>query len=88
MPGSATAAGTLGSIALSGTAVAPISGVFSSDNQTFFAGTTGDNLIHLLTRVGATFSDTVTAPISPKLVDGSGNAVPADLLAQRPRKTT
>ena len=85
LTGSATVPGTLGSVALAGAATAPVGGVFASDNQTFFAGTSGDNLIHLITRNGSTFADT-TAPLDPRLLDPSGNAVPADLLAQRPRR--
>ena len=48
-----TGAGTLGSIPLStalGTPVAPVAGVVSADNQTFFAGTSGDNAVHLITK--------------------------------------
>ncbi len=78
--------GSLGSVKLSGSAVAPVSGVFSSDNGTFFVGTTGDNLIHLLTRTSNSFTDSTT--IAPKLPDASGNIVTPDLLVQRPRKTT
>ena len=84
----ATAAGAFGSVALAGSAAAPVAGIFSSDNLTFFVGTSGDNLIHLVTKTASGFSDTVTAPISPKLVDLSGNPTPANLLQQRPRRTT
>ena len=76
--------GTSANIKLSGTAVAPVSGVFSSDNQTFYTGTSGDNLIHLITR--ATLKDSST--VAPKLPDPNGNIVTPDLLVQRPRKTT
>lgn len=84
--GSATAPGTVGSVALTGSATAPVGGVFSSDNQTFFAGTTGDNLIHRIARDGNTFTDSAAATIDPRLLDNNGNSVPADLLAQRPRR--
>ena len=45
----ASGAGTLSSIALStaaGTPVAPVVGVVSADNLTFYAGTSGDNAVH------------------------------------------
>ena len=78
--------GSLTTVPLTGSAIAPISGVFSSDNATFFAGTSGDNLIHLITRQAAGYADTST--IAPKLPDASGNLVAPDLLVQKPRKTT
>ena len=43
----------MGSVALSkalGTPIAPVAGVVSADNLTFYAGTTGDNAVHLITR--------------------------------------
>ncbi len=86
------ATGILSNIALQTTAnvapVAPVTGVVSSDNQTLYVGTTGDNLVHRLTRGATTFSDTLT-PINPLLpaFSGSGFATP-NLLAQRPRKAT
>ena len=85
---SAATAGALGSVALTGPAGAPVTGIFSSDNQTFFVGTSGDDLIHLVTKTTTGFSDAITPPISPKLVDLSGNPVVANLLQQRPRRTT
>ena len=80
----ASGMGTLTNVKLSGTATAPVSGVFSTDNLTFYAGTSGDNLIHIITR--STLTDTTT--IAPKLVDPNGNVVTPNLLVQRPRKTT
>ena len=71
-------------IKLSGTATAPISGIESSDNAAFYVGTSGDNLVHIITR--STLTDSST--LAPGLVDPSGNAVPVDMLAQKPRKTT
>lgn len=71
-----------------GTPVDAISGVVSSDNNTLFIGTEGDNLVHRLTRGASGFTDTLT-PIIPALplFNGTGNATP-DLLAQKPRKAT
>ena len=83
--------GTLTTIPLSkalGTPVAPIAGVVSADNLTFYAGTTGDNAVHLLTRqTDGSYKD-VTTPIAPKLPDGNGNIVAPNLLVQKPRKST
>ncbi len=85
---SPTAAGALTSVPLSGAATAPVAGIFSSDNQIFYTGTAGDNLIHLVTRTTSGFSDTVTAPVNPGLVDGNGKPVPANLIQQQPRRIT
>jgi hypothetical protein len=71
-------------IRLSGSAVAPVAGVLSADNTTFYAGTTGDNLVHLITR--GTLTDAST--LAPNLVNPAGSAVPVNLLVQKPRKTT
>lgn len=78
--------GSLSSVKLSGSATAPVNGVFSSDNSTFFVGTSGDNLIHLITRTSTGYTDSST--IAPKLPDAAGNIVTPDLIVQRPRKTT
>ncbi len=86
-----TGAGTLATIPLStalGTPIAPVAGVVSADNQTFFAGTTGDNAVHLITKqANGTYKD-VTTPIAPKLPDTNGNIVVPNLLVQKPRKST
>jgi hypothetical protein len=86
-----TGAGTLGTIPLStalGTPVAPVAGVVSADDQTFYAGTTGDNAVHLITKqTDGSYKD-VTTPIAPKLPDANGNIVAPNLLVQKPRKAT
>jgi hypothetical protein len=86
-----TGPGTLGSIPLStalGTPIAPIVGALSADNQTFYAGTTGDNAVHLITRQSdGTYKDTAT-PLAPKLPDVNGNIIAPNLLVQKPRKAT
>ena len=83
--------GTLTSIPLStalGTPIAPVAGVVSADNQTFYAGTSGDNAVHLITKqTDGTYKD-VTKPIAPKLPDVNGNIVAPNLLVQKPRKAT
>jgi hypothetical protein len=87
----ATGAGTLASIPLStalGTPIAPVAGVVSADNQTFYAGTTGDNAVHLITKqTDGSYKD-VTKPIAPLLPDANGNIVAPNLLVQKPRKAT
>ena len=80
----ASGQGTVGSIKLTGTATAPVAGVFSTDNNTFYAGTSGDNAVHLISR--STLTDTST--VAPKLPDLNGNPATPNLLVQRPRKTT
>jgi len=76
--------GTTTYIKLSGAAIAPVVGVASTDSTTFYAGTTGDNLVHIINR--ATLTDTST--LSPKLTSPTGTIVPVNLMAQKPRKTT
>jgi trimeric autotransporter adhesin len=87
---SATGPGTLGSIPLatstSGTPIAPVAGVVSADNQTFYVGTTGDNVVHLLVKGTTGYVDTITttptsepspfAPIVPQLPCTAGFPCP------------
>ncbi len=80
----AGAVGTLSSVALSGNALAPVSGVFSPDNILFFAGTTGDNLLHVINTT--TLLD--TQQINPKLTDINGKPLPPVFLAVRSKATT
>lgn len=76
--------GTVGSVALTGGATAPVAGVFSLDNTLFFVSTSGDNAVHYINMT--TLKD--TNQITPGLVDANGNVVPATLLAVKPRPTT
>ena len=88
---SASGSGTLGSVPLatsgSTAPVAPVIGVFSSDNTTFYTGTSGDNQVHILTKGTNGFQD-VTKPINPNLTAPNGTVVTPNLLVQRPRKQT
>ena len=59
----AGALGTLGSVKLTGNALAPVAGIFSPDNTLFFAGTTGDDQLHVIDTT--TLQD--TQQINPKL---------------------
>jgi hypothetical protein len=80
----AGAPGTLTSVTLTGTALAPVAGIFSPDNTLFFAGTSGDNLLHVIDT--KTLLD--TQQINPKLTDINGNPLPPVFLAVKPRPTT
>jgi hypothetical protein len=78
--------GTVSSVQLAGAATAPVFGVFSSDNKTFFTGTSGDNLVHLITR--STLTDTSQlAPKLPSVATPGGLATP-NLIVQYPRTVT
>jgi hypothetical protein len=87
----ATGVGTLTNVALTGTATAPISGVFSTDNFTFYTGTTGDNAVHLITLTypsgGTPTAVDSGASLTPALpaASGSGTA-PVNLIVQYPKK--
>ena len=80
----ASGPGTITYIKLSGTASAPLAGVISADNSTFYAGTSVDNLVHIINR--GTLTDAST--LAPNLTNSAGSAVPVNLLVQKPRKTT
>jgi hypothetical protein len=80
----AGAPGTLSSVSLTGKALAPVAGIFSPDNTIFFAGTSGDDQLHLIDTT--TLLD--TKQIDPKLTDINGNPLPPIFLAVKPRPTT
>ncbi len=80
----AGAPGTLSSVTLTGSALAPVAGIFSPDNTLFFAGTSGDNLLHVIDTT--TLLD--TQQINPKLTDINGKPLPPVFLAVKPRPTT
>jgi trimeric autotransporter adhesin len=86
LPAYSPTARTATYVKLSGTATAPIAGVISADNTTFYAGTSGDNLVHLITITPSTQTDTST--LAPNLTSPAGVTVPVNLLVQKPRKTT
>lgn len=91
VPTAAGPTGSLKSLTLTGTPTAPVTGVFSTDNFTFFVGTSGDNLVHLITiTYPATGAPTVTdsQQIAPQLPDANGNIVTPNLIVQRPRRVT
>jgi hypothetical protein len=65
--------------------VAPVAGVISSDNTTFYIGTTGDNAVHLIDR--NTLTDSPTKIILPQLPGINRGFAPPNLLVQRPRNS-
>ncbi len=87
-------AGTLTYVPLAGTATAPIAGVWSTDNNTFYVGTSGDNLVHLITQscttatpVTCTWKD--SSQLTPALPSSTGSGTaPVNMIAQRPKKVT
>jgi hypothetical protein len=90
----ATGSGTLQFLPLGNGATAasaPISGIFSTDNFTFYVGTSGDNQVHLIALTyptGAQPVATETGVLTPNLplYTGSGYAA-VNLVAQRPKKS-
>jgi hypothetical protein len=84
----ASGLGTTKNISLSGSATAPIVGVISTDNSTLYVGTSGDNLIHLITPNATSGQWTDNSTLTPSLTSPAGAVVPVNLLAQKPRKTT
>ncbi len=78
--------GALTNIPLTGTATAPVAGVYSSDDTTFYAGTSGDNQVHVIGVNGAQSKD--NGVITPNLQDPNGNIATPNLIAQRVRRTT
>lgn len=82
LPGS----GTVNYVQLANGATAPVTGVFSTDNQTFYVGTSGDNQVHLISITGTTAKESGTV-LSPKLTAPDGTTVVApNLIVQRPKK--
>ena len=78
-------AGTITNVPLSGGATAPVAGVYSSDDTTFYAGTSGDNQVHIIGINGASTTD--TGVIKPNLQDPNGAIATPNLIAQRVRRT-
>ena len=79
--------GAIDNVTLSGGATAAVAGVFSTDDTTFYAGTAGDNVVHIVNIKGTTGTDAGIITPSLPAVTGSGNATP-NLIVQRPRRST
>ena len=96
--------GTVTPITLSGTATAPVAGVFDTFDGHFYAGTSGDNLVHTITMTypasgapTAIDSGTLTPNIPCEASGTYGTPVPAcggatiatpNLIVQMPKKAT
>jgi hypothetical protein len=83
----APVAGTLTNIPLSGSAIAPEGGAISADNSTIYVGTSGDNLVHIIS-VGSLTDTKTIAPALPSASGGAGTLAVPNLLAEKPRPTT
>ncbi len=85
--------GTITQVALqkttNGTPIAPVSSTLSADNQVLYLGTSGDNIVHRLSRGTTGFTDTLTpvVPLLPLASGAAGTATP-NLLVSRPKKPT
>jgi hypothetical protein len=91
LPVYAPQTGQMSYVKLSGTATAPISGVMSADNSMLYVGTSGDNLVHLITTKGAPADSSTIAPnlvAAPGQSVPAGTAVPVNLIGQKVRTTT
>lgn len=80
-------AGTLTNIPLSGAAVAPVGGAVSADNTTIYVGTSGDDLVHIISTGSLTDTKTI-APALPSFSGAPGGIAVPNLLVEKPRKTT
>jgi len=89
-------AGTLSNVQLSSGAQAPISGAFSPDDSTFFVGTSGDDLLHMVDVPSLTDKQTINpklpsctvTPASGTPVCDTNTFVPVQFIAVQPRSTT
>ena len=68
-------------------ATAPLAGVFSTDNLSFYVGDS-DGVVHILSINGTTTTETgVLKPLLPNATStGNPNAAPVNLIAQHPKK--
>ena len=79
--------GTYNTIKLSGAAIAPTSGAISADNSTLYVGTSGDDLVHIIST--STLTDTKTiAPALPSFSGAAGTIAVPNLLVEKPRPST
>jgi hypothetical protein len=95
------AAGTVSNVQLSTASSAtapeaPLAGAFSPDNATFFVGTSGDNLLHLVDVTSLTDTQTINPKLPSCVLNPSGGTsacdpttfVPVQFIAVQPRPTT
>ena len=83
----APVAGTLTNIPLSGSATAPAGGAISTDNSTLYVGTSGDDLVHIIS-VGSLTDIRTIAPALPSATGVAGTFAVPNLLVEKPRPTT
>jgi hypothetical protein len=99
LPAYTPATGVLTPVVLTNGATAPVAGIFGVDGHTFYAGTSGDNLVHIINVTTLTDTGTTVTPALPYCapaninstglctVLGTTSATP-NLLALRPRPTS
>ena len=93
LPSPNSANGTLNYFTLANTSsTAPVAGVWSTDNFTFYLASQGDNLVHILTvayPTGAAPTITDSSQVAPNLPSVSGSTIVApNLIVQRPKRIT
>jgi len=81
LPAYQLSTGALTDIQLSGSAKSPLTGIFAPNGTVFFVGTSGDDLVHFIDPT--TLTDTQT--VNPGLLDASGQPVPVEIMAVKPR---
>ena len=85
LPLYAPVTGTFNNVPLSGGATAPVAGVFSTDNLSFYAGTSGDNTVHIVSITNGT-TGTDTGTINPALTSVNGGTATPNLIVSHPRR--
>lgn len=85
LPLYAPSMGTFNNVPLSGGATAPVAGVFSTDNLFFYAGTSGDNAVHIVSISNGT-TGTDTGTINPALTAANGGTATPNLIVSHPRR--
>ena len=81
LPAYQLSTGALTDIQLSGSAKSPLTGIFAPNGTVFFVGTSGDDMVHFIDPT--TLTDTQT--VNPGLLDASGQPVPVEIMAVKPR---
>ncbi len=85
LPLYAPAAGTFNNVTLTDGATAPVAGVFSTDNTAFYAGTAGDNNVHIISIINGT-TGTDTSLINPALAGVNGGTATPNLIVSHPKR--
>ncbi len=85
LPLYAPASGTFNNVTLTNGATAPVAGVFSTDNLSFYAGTAGDNNVHIISITNGT-TGTDTSLINPALAGINGGTATPNLIVSHPKR--